>query len=210
MHWGRFSCGRVRSNGRQLFAATPRNRERVEQGNAGHCTRAGSGRSDLQGLYIDRCSSAHTAPVSLTFSSIFNCGRLHSLRDCTPYDIWHYRASALLHCVYGLPVRLPPIPTWIDRGSCSWTWSVQLSTLRQLLVRDFSLSGNAQAWAIVEQSNWSFRSTAIWRRPGPPYGPNTGFWSFAVDCVDERRRHGNTALASILIRGEETARRNSG
>jgi hypothetical protein len=46
--------------------------------------------------------------------------------------------------------------------------------------------------------------------PYGQYGPKTGFCSFAVGCGDERRRHGNSTLASILIQGEETTRRNSG
>ena len=143
LHWGGPPCGRIHRGGRPLFAATPRNREWVEQSNAGHYTRAGSGRSDLQGLSIDCCSYANPAPVAvgLRFSCMFNRGHSRSILDCASHDSRDNRDSTLLHCAYGLPVRFSAIPAWIDRGSGSCPCRVQSVTLPQLLVRDFALNG---------------------------------------------------------------------
>jgi hypothetical protein len=142
LHRGGPPRWRIHRGGRPPFAATPRNRERVEQGNAGHYTRAGSGRSGLQGLSIDCCASANPAPVAggLRFSCMFNPGHSCSILDCASHDSRDNRASALLHCSHRLPLRLSPSPAWIDRGSGSRPCSVQSVTLPKLLVRDFALN----------------------------------------------------------------------
>ena len=84
-----------------------------------------------------------TRHLSLSGSGSAACsirGHSRSILDCASHDSRDNRASALLHCSYGLPLRLAPSPAWIDRGSCSCPCHVQPGTLPQLLVRDFALN----------------------------------------------------------------------
>ena len=143
-------CGRRHCGCGKPFEPTPRDRERVEQGNVGNCTRTGAGRSALQGLFVERRSSANPAPVRVEFGCRFNHGGCHSLLDCTSHDARDNPASALLYCAYGLSVWLYPFPVSIDRGSRSSPCSVQPGTVLQLLVRHFAMT---RAF-LAESSDW--------------------------------------------------------
>ena len=136
----RSPCGRLHCGGREPFAATPRNRERMEQGNVGNCTRAGSGRGDLQRLSIYGRSSAYPAPVPVGIGYLFDRRGGLNLLDSASHDCRDNGAPALLYCAYGLSVWLGPIPISIDRGSGSRPRSVQPGTLPQLLERPFALT----------------------------------------------------------------------
>ena len=140
MHRSGSPCGRLHCDGRKHFAATPRNRGRVDQGGLGHCSRAGSGRSDLQGLSIYGRSSAHPTPVPAEIGYLFDHRGGLGLLDCASHDRRDNGAPALLYCAYGLSVWFGPIPMSIDRGCCSRPRSVQPGTLPQLLERPFALT----------------------------------------------------------------------
>jgi len=133
-------CGRLHCGGRKHFAATPRNRERVEQGYVGRRTRAGSGRSDLPGLSNLRhlfcspgaCARPDRLPLRSSVALVFSIAHL-TTAGTTALQLC---CIILTGCLYG----------WVRRRYRSTAAaalahaSVQPGALPQLLGRPFALT----------------------------------------------------------------------